>query len=126
MKKLLAVLLSIMMLAMPLTSMAENSVWDKIAPEPVRYTLSVSLTLYKNADADAVKKRAQVSLAAHAEALRADLGRDVVRSQFIDAALVSGVYDVEIVSPAADVILTRKQWADCTGITVNIEGRADG
>ncbi|WP_303236878.1 baseplate J/gp47 family protein [uncultured Bilophila sp.] len=97
-----------------------------IAPEPVRYTLSVSLTLYKNADADAVKKRAQVSLAAHAEALRADLGRDVVRSQFIDAALVSGVYDVEIVSPAADVILTRKQWADCTGITVNIEGRADG
>ena len=29
MKKLLAVLLSIMMLAMPLTSMAENSVWSR-------------------------------------------------------------------------------------------------
>lgn len=96
-----------------------------IAPEPVRYTLSVSLTLYKNADADAVKKCAQASLAAHAEALRADLGRDVVRSQFIDAALVSGVYDVEIVSPAADVILTRKQWADCAEIVVTLGGRAD-
>lgn len=96
-----------------------------LAPERVPYALSVTLTLYKNADADAVKKRAQAGLAAHAEALRADLGRDVVRSQFIDAALVSGVYDVEIIAPAADVVLTRKQWADCTGIAVTVGGRAD-
>ncbi len=96
-----------------------------IAPERVPYSLSVALTLYKNADADAVKKRAQTSLASHAEALRASLGRDIVRSQFIDAALVSGVYDVEIVTPAADVVLSRKQWADCTGIAVTVGGRAD-
>lgn len=96
-----------------------------IAPERVPYSLSVTLTLYKNADADAVKKRAQASLAAHAEALRADLGRDIVRSQFINAALVSGAYDAEVISPAADVALTRKQWADCTGIVVLIGGRAD-
>ena len=41
MKKLLAVLLSIMMLAMPLTSMAENSVWDNLSlihiSEPTRH-----------------------------------------------------------------------------------------
>lgn len=96
-----------------------------IAPERVPYSLSVALTLYKNANADAVKKRAQASLASHAEALRASLGRDIVRSQFIDAALVSGVYDVEIVTPVADVVLTRKQWADCTGIAVTVGGRAD-
>lgn len=39
MKKLLAVLLSIMMLAMPLTSMAENSVWDNPARQETTITI---------------------------------------------------------------------------------------
>lgn len=39
MKKLLAVLLSIMMLAMPLTSMAENSVWDNAARQETTITI---------------------------------------------------------------------------------------
>lgn len=96
------------------------------APERVAYALSIRLTLYRNADAETSRKRAIAALSAHADLLRAELGRDVVRSQFIDSALVSGVYDVEIVSPAADIVLSRKQWADCTGISVTIGSRADG
>lgn len=96
------------------------------APERVAYALSIRLTLYRNADAETSRKRALAALSAHADLLRAELGRDVVRSHFIDSALVSGVYDVEIVSPAADIVLTRKQWADCTKISVTIGSRADG
>ena len=59
MKKLLAVLLSIMMLAMPLTSMAENSVWDNAARQETTITIhdlnadlvaALSLTGYQQGD----------------------------------------------------------------------------
>lgn len=94
-----------------------------LPPERVAYTVAVRLTLYRNADADMVEALARASFAAFTGTLRATLGHDVVRSQLVDAAHVSGVYRVDVVSPAADIVLARNQWADCAGFSVTVTGR---
>ncbi|MBQ9452487.1 MAG: baseplate protein, partial [Desulfovibrio sp.] len=86
---------------------------------------NVAIHLYRKADADVSQAASLAALTAYADAMRGELGRDIVRSQFVDAAFAPGVYHAEVLEPSEDMVLTRKQWADCTGVTVTVRGRAD-
>ena len=46
------------------------------------------------------------------------LGRDITRSAIIAALAAEGVQDVELTSPAANVVCNRLQAARCTDIDV--------
>ncbi|EFG8170158.1 TPA: baseplate protein, partial [Escherichia coli] len=50
--------------------------------------------------------------------------RDIVPSQIISALSVSGVYQVELVTPALRVV-AENEWANCTAITLNMSGVSD-
>ena len=95
-------------------------------PERVAYVVAVHVVLYQRADADTATALIRASLLTFASTLRATLGHDVVRSQIVDAAHVSGVYRVDVVSPAADILLARNQYADCTDLSVTVTGRDHG
>ena len=50
------------------------------------------------------------------------LGLDIIRSEIVKTARMSMVYDVTVVEPADNIVITEEEFANCTGITVNITG----
>ena len=57
---------------------------------------------------------------------RAKLGLDIIRSHIAQACRLSSVYDVTVVAPAANLIISDEQFPNCTGITVNVTGFSRG
>lgn len=50
------------------------------------------------------------------------LGRDVTRAGYIAALHPEGVQNINLISPAADIVLTREQAGYCASITLNDAG----
>jgi phage-related baseplate assembly protein len=98
---------------------------EVISPGRVAYTLNATLTLKRGADAEATLQAAQAAAKRYAADRRAGLGRDLVPSQIVAALSVSGVYDVQVASPAWRV-LGAHEWADADTVTVSIGGVHDG
>ncbi len=88
--------------------------------DPVRvgFVVVAHVRPYKNADAQVAMSAAQAAADTLAAHLRAGLGRDIVRSQWIAALQAYGVYQVELLQPAADRVLAAYEWADCSSITL--------
>ena len=68
----------------------------------------------------------QAAAAAFVEARRMSLGRDIVPKQVSAALMVPGVYDIELLTPAATVSVPRTAWSACTSISIEVAGLADG
>lgn len=97
------------------------------APTKIDYAIEVELTLYSAALDDSVLSTVNSNLEAYKAAGLNLLGRDVMRAQLNKLCVLDGdVYNVNIVSPAADVIVAKNEFANCTGISVNITGHNDG
>ncbi|MFN8682766.1 baseplate J/gp47 family protein [Paracoccus sp. P2] len=94
-------------------------------PDRVPYTITGTITLYRDADPDATMEAVNRAAAAFASERRRGLGRDLVPSQCIAALSVAGVYRVQLITPEWQE-LGPSQWADCTAITLTIAGVADG
>ena len=90
----------------------------------VPVAITARLFLYPGPDADLVRATALERLAAWiADAER--LGRDVTRSAIIAALHVPGaVQRVELVAPAADIVLDRTQAANIAHVAVTVDGYA--
>lgn len=87
----------------------------------VPFAIIATLTFLSGPDRSLVLAEAQARLADHlAATLR--LGRDVTRAGIIAALFPEGVQNIDLVSPAADIVLTRQQAGYCTGITLNDAG----
>ncbi|MFP1827495.1 baseplate assembly protein [Lonsdalea quercina] len=80
----------------------------------VPYTVDARLYLYPGPEAEPVRAAAQARLQNYITAQRR-LGRDIRLSALYAALHVEGVQRVELLSPAADVVLDRTQAAYCTG-----------
>ena len=95
------------------------------APEKIDFTIVANLTLYLDADADAVQKLVNERLNEYKEEMSSKLGKDIVPTQII-AILNSiyGVYKVELLSPAYQV-LSNNQWANLQSYNISIGGRAN-
>lgn len=97
-----------------------------LAPTPVEYEVEVEVTPYLETDPGLLESDIQTSLESLTTSMESKLGADIIRSQFIAASTKSGVYKVNLVSPAADVELTKAQWAKVTNITVTMLESVDG
>lgn len=98
-----------------------------LPPIAVPYDINAQLTLYTSADDISTISAASAALESYAAQLRGSLGNDIVRNQIIGALQsVAGVYDVVLVSPAADRILALDEWANCTNVIVSKAGIQHG
>lgn len=97
-----------------------------LPPVETTYTLSARLTVYLAQDSAAVLAAAQEAAAAFVAAQEAALGRDIVPSQIVAALSVPGVYGVELIAPAATLVVTENGWAHCLEVDVQLAGAADG
>lgn len=105
----------------PLTDLVEV-----LAPTEVQYAITANITLLSTADAATLTAQLQAAASDYAAARRAKLGVNVVRSQLIAALSLPGVYQVELVAPAADEAIALNAWGNCTAITINLVGVSDG
>lgn len=95
-------------------------------PELQTYALTVQLTILTGADAVATLARAQQAAQEFVAERSSRLGADIVRSQIINVLQGSGVYNVNLVQPAADLLVPAHGWAQCAGISVTVAGVANG
>ena len=96
------------------------------APEREDYALMVDVVLYDGADAATERASITSALEDFAKEKRAKLGLDIIRSHIAQACRLSSVYDVTVVAPAANLIISDEQFPNCTGITVNVTGFSRG
>ncbi|MEM7344744.1 MAG: baseplate J/gp47 family protein [Chloroflexota bacterium] len=96
------------------------------APPEVNYTITAHVTILDSADQATVQAALDAEITEYTTAQSSQLGLDVVRSQIISTLHVDGVYSVELVSPAADIVLAPNEWPNVTTATVSIVGTNDG
>ncbi|MEO1399661.1 MAG: baseplate J/gp47 family protein [Cyanobacteria bacterium J06635_1] len=97
------------------------------APAEAGYSIAADVTLYTTADQPTVETALNAAAQAYADNLAAGLGRDIVRSQVIEALQsVEGVYSVSLSTPAADIAVEPSEWANASAITITIVGTNAG
>jgi phage-related baseplate assembly protein len=89
--------------------------------EIVPYTVEAAIKTFSGPDGSVVMDAARASLDVYVEESHR-LGRDITRSGVFAALHVEGVQDVNLTSPAANIIISRTQAPYCTGISVTYAG----
>lgn len=97
-----------------------------VAPVVVPVALQIELTLYAGADAVTAQAAAYQAATAYVQRIQARMGVDVVPSQIAADLDVYGVYRVNVVSPAAVVVLAANEWPQVTELAVSVVGDAEG
>jgi phage-related baseplate assembly protein len=85
------------------------------------YAVEATLTLYPGPDASVVEAAAEAAVQDYIDAQHR-LGRDVTRSGLFAALHQPGVQNVDLVSPAADLVVGEAEASHCTGITITVGG----
>lgn len=101
-----------------------DRVLAKLPPE-VTFAIRGTLTLYENVDEPSVLALARKAATDYAAERCASLGQDIVPEQIIRAAQVSGVYRLQLTEPVMRVVQAH-EWANCTGIELDVVGFARG
>lgn len=96
------------------------------SPTAVNTTISVGLELYEGAVQSDIVPIIQANLEAFRDGRRKLLGQDIVRNQIVGLSLMEGVYDVNVISPASDLIISETQFANITDIIVTVTGTNPG
>ena len=97
-----------------------------LAPEVIRLNLEIRLVPYSGSDLVLTLQTGKQAAAGYVTQLAGKLGCDVVRSQIDKAMHVTGVYRVDILQPAADVVLHAHQWPVFDSVSVTLAGAVDG
>jgi phage-related baseplate assembly protein len=92
------------------------------APVSVDYAIDVDLILYDDVDADSVNTAVNAALTAYARQKCERLGQDIIKSHIAQVCRTGQVYDVIVNTPDENIIIGDGEFANCTGITVNITG----
>lgn len=95
------------------------------SPSATDYSIEINLTLLTTAVQATTQAAVEQTLAAFVAARKNRLGLDVVRSKLASLSSIEGVYDAEVISPAANIVAEPEEYTNCTGITVNIIGTHD-
>lgn len=96
------------------------------APTRIDYDLEVNVTIFTDAVSGDVQSNIEEALNAFVLEKRQKLGRDIMQSRIIAASMIQGVYNVEVVSPASDLIITPTEFGFCNSVTVNIIDSTNG
>lgn len=92
------------------------------APAVRNYSIRVDIELYESTDAAAAQEEITARLREWAEVKSKRLGQDIIRSHVAQICRLQSVYDVNVMLPADNIIVTDEQYAKCSGIEVNIKG----
>jgi phage-related baseplate assembly protein len=96
-------------------------------PTEVQYVINLKITLYSSADPTITRAGISSALDIYTADRRAGLMRDVMDSQIIAAAQMSGVERVELLDPTpSSLILLSDEWANCTSISISWEAPVNG
>jgi len=87
------------------------------AATPTDFTIEAELTLFPGPDPDVVLAAANTAEQAYTNTV-SYLGYDVVQSGLYAALHQPGVQRVNLISPAADIVLPRSQYARCTSVNI--------
>lgn len=90
----------------------------------INYSIVAELVLLPGPDSEVVRQAAVDAVTAYAEAQRR-IGYDVTLSGLYRALHQSGVQNVRLTAPTADLVLGDGQASYCTGITVTVAGATD-
>jgi len=93
-------------------------------PTVVPIAVDATLALYPGPDEALVLAEAQSALDTYLESVKR-IGYDVTRAGILDALVVSGVRNVTLAEPAADVICTATELALVTSSVINTEEARD-
>jgi phage-related baseplate assembly protein len=85
------------------------------------YTVDAALTVYPGPDSEVIRQSAEAAAQAYADAQHR-LGYDVTLSGLYAALHRSGVQNVALTSPAADIVVDVGEAAFCTGVIVTVAG----
>ena len=96
------------------------------APTPIDYAIEVDVVLFEDTPAAELQASILTELQNYAKSKRALLGQDIMRSHIIEKSRKERVYDVDVVSPAENIVVEDTEFARCTGIKVNITGFSRG
>lgn len=92
--------------------------------EIVTYTIEAELTVYSGPDQTVVLAAAQAGEAAWV-ARGGKLGVDANRAAINAAMFVEGVQNINLIEPAADVVVDKTQSAKCVGVNITVVGLGD-
>lgn len=95
------------------------------APTSVNYAIEIELTILNTAVALATQNAVTEILTAYKDARKNRLGLDVVRNKLASLSMIEGVYDVDVIQPALDIVANPEVYTNCTGITVTVTGTHD-
>lgn len=91
----------------------------------IDFGIDATLTLYSFADAQTVWNQANDVLLKYISELKKKLGKSIIQTQIISILnSIYGVFKVSLTAPQ-ETILEKYQFANCTGITVQIGGYVD-
>jgi len=85
------------------------------------YALVAELTLYPGPDAAVVLQAAEAAALSHVAAQHR-MGYDITRSGLFAALHQTGVQNVTITSPAADIVVATGEAAYCTSVSITVAG----
>ena len=89
--------------------------------EIIPFAITATMTFLSGPDRSLVMAEAESRLRDYlANTFR--IGRDVTRAGIIAALHPEGVQNINLISPASDIVLTREQAGFCTGVTLNDAG----
>lgn len=96
------------------------------APVRTDYQIQVDVVLYEDTDASEVQMQITAVLNAFASEKRTRLGQDIIRSHIAQICRIGTVYDVAVIHPVENIVITDTAFARCTEIAVNITGFSRG
>jgi len=97
---------------------------DRVSVQPaeiINYEIEAEIYVYPGPEAEPVRAASEAKLAAYVTAQKR-LGRDIRLSALYAAIHVEGVQRVNLIKPAADVVLNKTQAAYCTGYVLSVGG----
>lgn len=89
--------------------------------EVVEYAVEAVLYYYPGPESEPIRAAAEKSIQAYIGNQRR-IGRDIRRSALYAALHVEGVQRVELLHPAADIVLSKQQAGYCTGYELSLGG----
>ncbi len=87
----------------------------------ITYQVEAVLTVFPGPDAELIRQRAQEAATAYVRA-QERIGFDVTRSGLFAALHREGVQNVDLVSPAADIVIGDGEVTFCDDVTVTVGG----
>lgn len=97
-----------------------------LAPTASVYTIQADLTLYTGADDVAITQQVTDLLNNYKDQKGSKLGMDIIINQILALCMVDGVYDVNLVTPIADIVVSQNEFGNCTSVVVNVVGYNNG